>query len=75
MAELPLALSDGRILDGLRREAVLPVLVRVEVADIVIVRVREHVDIEVDGDLLAFAHEVVVVVEGDVGVVFEVRRG
>ena len=37
--------------------------------------VREHVDIEVDGDLLAFAHEVVVVGEGDVGVVFEVRRG
>ena len=36
-------------------------LVRVEVADIVIVRVREHVDIEVDGGLLAFAHEVVVV--------------
>ena len=47
----------------------------VEVADIVIVRVGEHVDIEVDGDLLAFAHEVVVVGEGDVGVVFEVRRG
>ena len=60
VAELPLALSDARILDGLRLEAVFPALIRVEVADIVIVRVRELVDIEDDVELLPLAHDVIV---------------
>ena len=60
VAELPLALLDARILWVLRFEAVLPALVRVEVSDLVDVGVRELVDLEDDGELLALAHEVVV---------------
>ena len=45
---LPLDLLEADLLDRLRFEAILPVLVRVEVADILIVRVRELVDIEDD---------------------------
>ena len=48
MAEIPLPLLDAHILGGLRLEAVLPVLVRVEVADILDVRVRELDDLEDD---------------------------
>ena len=50
-------------LDGPRLEAVLPALVRVEVADILIVRVRELVDIEDDVEPLARVHDVVVMEE------------
>ena len=73
VAELPLALSDARILGGLRLEAVLPALIRVEVADILVVRVPELEDIEDEVELLVFVHEVVVV-EGDVDGVLEGRR-
>ena len=55
VAEFPLAILDAHILDGLRLEAVLPVLVRVEVADILVVRVRELEDFEVEVDLLPLA--------------------
>ena len=61
-------------LDGPRLEAVLLTLVRVEVADILIVRVRELLDIEVDGELLPLVHDVVMVEEeGDVDGVLEGR--
>ena len=46
---------DARLLDGLRFEAVIPELLRVEVADILGVRVPELVDIEEDGELLVLA--------------------
>ena len=67
MAKIPLALPDVHILDGLRLEAVLPVLVRVGVADILDVRVHELVDIEDDVELLPLAHEVAVVEETMMG--------
>ena len=60
LAELPLARLDAHLLGVLRFEAVIPALVRVEVADILIVRVRELVDIEDDVEPLARVHDVVV---------------
>ena len=48
VVELPLALLDTDILGLLRLEAVLQALVRVEVVDILIVTVRELVDLEDD---------------------------
>ena len=48
VAEIPIALRDADLLDGLRLEAVLPALVRVEVVDILLVRVHELVDTEDD---------------------------
>ena len=66
VAEFPLALQDADLLDRLGLEAVLPGLVRVEVADILVVRVRELEDIEDDGELLPLAREVVVEEDGDV---------
>ena len=71
---LPLDLLDAHLLDGRRLEVVLPVLVRVEVADILIVRVRELEVIEDEVELFVFAHEVVVG-EGDDDGVLDVRRG
>ena len=67
LAELQLALLDAHILDVLRFEAVLPALVRVEVADLRVVQVGEFVDIEVDGEPLPIAHQAVVEEEGNVG--------
>ena len=71
---LPLAILDAHLLGVLRLEAVLPALLRVEVVDILHVRVRELVDIEDDGELLPLANDVVVE-EGDVDGVLEGRRG
>ena len=60
VAVLPLDLLDADLLDGLRLKAVLPALVRVDVADIVDVRVRELGDIEDGVELVLCAHDVVV---------------
>ena len=72
-AELPLARLDAHNLVVLRLEVVFQGLVRVEVADIVIVQVHELVDLEDFGELLPLGHEVVVAEEGDVDGVLEVR--
>ena len=75
VAEFPIALRDAQILSVLRFDAVLQALVPVEVADILLVRVHELVDIEDGVELLPLAPEVVVEEEGDVDGVLEVRRG
>ena len=74
VAEFPIALRDAQILSVLRFDAVLQALVPVEVADILLVRVHELVDIEDGVELLPLAPEVVVEEEGDVDGVLEVRR-
>ena len=61
-AELSLALLDALLLDGLRFVAVLQGLLRLEVADILIVGVGELEDIK-DGEELALARDVVAVDE------------
>ena len=64
VAEFPIALRDAQILSVLRFDAVLQALVPVEVADILLVRVHELVDIKDDGEF-PLANDVVVE-EGDV---------
>ena len=71
---LPLDLLDMDLLGGLRLEVVLPMLVRVEGVDILVVRVHELVDTEDNAELLPLPHDVVVGEEGDVDGVLEVRR-
>ena len=73
VAELPLAILDAHILDDLQLEAVLPTLGRVEVADILGVRVHELVDLRDDGELLPLEHDVVVDEEEDVDGVLDGR--
>ena len=59
VAVLPLALREAHHLHGRRLEAVLPALVRIEVAGILEVQVGEHEDIDDDGELPPLARGVV----------------